>query len=301
MLQQLKYLVQDPPPLLVFEIGERSVIAVRRRPRGREVEARAEQELAEGAIVSSPAKPNVQLPDELERAVESVAQQLGPVKRPDAALLLPDACARLTTLDFDQLPGDGKERLELIRWRLKKTLPFDVELARIAYQPQRTAAGWTLLVAVTLPEVVKQYETPLRKVGLNPGFVAVSAAPVLNLVPSDGMTMFVKLAERSLTIAAVENGVVRLVRAVELVPDSDPAGSAALEEMAADLFPTTVFVADNLSAPVAKVVLCGFDHLLPSAVGYFSSELGVDVEPLRSPQGVIGGREAGIRGYLSTQ
>ena len=301
MLQRLKYLVQDPPPLLVFEISERSVTAVRRHSRGHEVEAQAEQALAEGVVLSSLAKPNVQLPDELERAVESVVQQLGPAKRPAAALLLPDACARLTTLDFDQLPGDGKERLELIRWRLKKALPFDVEPARIAYQPQRTAAGWALLVAVTLPEVVKQYETPLRKVGLEPGFVAVSAASALNLVSADGMTMFVKLAERSLTIAAVEKGVVRLVRAVELAPDSDPAGSAALEEMVADLFPTTVFVADNLGAPVAKVVLCGFDHLLPAAVPYFSSELGVDVEPLRSAQGVIGGREAGIWGYLSTQ
>ena len=91
------------------------------------MEAKAERELAEGAILSSPGKQNVQLPDELERAVESLFQELGQAKRPDAALLLPDACARLTTLDFDQLPGDGKERLELIRLRLKKTLPFDVD------------------------------------------------------------------------------------------------------------------------------------------------------------------------------
>ena len=301
MLQRLKYLVQDPPPPLVFEISERSVTAVRRHSRGLDVEAKAERELAEGTILSSPGKQNVQLPDELEQAVESLFHELGPAKRPDAALLLPDACARLTTLDFDQLPGDGKERLELIRLRLKKTLPFDVELARIAYQAQRTTAGWALLVAVTLPEVVKQYESPLQKVGLETGFVAVSAASALNLVPTDGMVLFVKLAARSLTIAAVEKGVVRMVRSVELAPDADLSSSVGLEEMTADLFPTTVFVADNLGAPVAKVVLCGFDQLLPSAVPYFSSELGVDVEPLRSPDGVIEGQEAGIWGYLSTQ
>ncbi len=115
------------------------------------------------------------------------------------------------------------------------------------------------------------------------------------------MTLFVKLAARSLTIAAVEKGVVRLVRTVELAPDADRSASEVLEEMAIDLFPTTVFVADNLGAPVAKAVLCGFDHLLPAAVPYFSGELGVDVEPLRSPSGVIEGQEAGIWGYLSTQ
>ena len=301
MLQRLKYLVQDPPPLLVFEISERSVTAVRRQSRSLDVEAKAERELAEGTILSSPGKQNVQSPDELEQAVESLFQELGPAKRPDAALLLPDACTRLTTLDFDQLPGDGRERLELIRLRLKKTLPFDATLARIAYQAQRTTAGWALLIAVTLPEVVKQYETPLQKVGLEPGFVAVSAASALNLVPADGMVLFVKLAARSLTIAAVEEGVVRLVRTVELAPDADRSASEVLEEMVIDLFPTTVFVADNLGAPVAKAVLCGFDHLLPAAVPYFSGELGVDVEPLRSPNGVIEGQEAGIWGYLSTQ
>lgn len=301
MFQRLKYLVQDPPPPLVFEIGEGSVTAVRRHHMSLNVQAKAERDLAEGTILSSLGKQNVQSPDELDRAVKSLLVELGQPERLDAALLLPDSCAQLGTLDFDQIPEDGKEQLELIRLRLKKTLPFDAELARIAYQVQRTPIGWTLLTAVTLPEVVRQYEAPLRNLGINPGFVTVSAAATLNLVSDTGMTLLIKLAARSLTIAAVGGGIVRLVRTVKLTPNNNRSSLSILEEMVTDLFPTMVFVTDNIGSPVTKVVLCGFDNLLSFAIPYFSKELKVAVEVLRSPNGIINGEEAGIWGYLSAR
>ena len=40
--------------------------------------------------------------------------QLGPIRRPEAALILPDACSRLTVLEFDNLPPKTDERESLI-------------------------------------------------------------------------------------------------------------------------------------------------------------------------------------------
>ena len=39
-------------------------------------------------------------------------------KRREAALILPDYCARVAVLDFDSFPADPKEQLSLVRFRL---------------------------------------------------------------------------------------------------------------------------------------------------------------------------------------
>lgn len=297
---RLKYLVQDPPPLLVFEISRQGVAGVRRNPRTFETEARAYRALDPGVVEPTPAKHNIAKPEQLDEAVNQVSAELGPAKRLDASLIVPDACARLTVLDFNNFPGDQKERLQLIRFRLKKTLPFDAESARIAYQVHKAGSASFALVVAALPNVVEQYEAPLRKAGLEPGFVSLSTPSAMSLVPDGGMRLFVKLASRSMTMVALSGGAVRLVRTIDLAADTDLTPETAIDEMVGDLYPTFVFIADNLGAPVSKVVLCGFGDLLQPALRLLPSELGCEVEPLRSPQGdLVESQDAGIWGCLS--
>jgi len=297
---RLKYLVQDPPPLLVFEISRQGVAGVRRNAKTFETEAGAYRALDPGVVEPAPAKHNISKPEQLDEAVNQVKTELGPSKRPDASLIVPDGCARLTVLDFDNFPGDQKERLQLIRFRLKKTLSFDVESARIEYQTHKADSRSLALVAATLPTVIGQYEAPLRKAGLEPGFVSLSTFAALGLVADGGMTLFVKLASRSMTMVVLSGRGVRLVRTIELAADTDLTAETAVDEMVGDLYPTFVFIADNLGAPVSKVVLCGFGELLPAALRLLPSELGCEVEPLRSTQGdLVESQDAGIRGYLS--
>ena len=299
----LQRLFQDAPPLLAFEIGRRGVAGVRLDQKTFEPAARAYRAIEAGVIEPSPGKPNVQQPEILAQAVRQVWAELGPAKRPDAALILPDACSRLTVLDFDHLPSDTKERLQLIRFRLKKAVPFDVESARVAHQAWKIESGFAVLAATTPAEIIEQYEQPLEALGLQPGYVSLSTVAALNLTPAGGMSLFVKLAEGSLTMIALDEQAARLVRSVELTPGAE-AGAAdnpdfVLDEMIADLYPTFVFIADNLRRPVTKLILSGFDGLLERARARLPGELECEVEPLRSPAGVVGARDAGIEGFLS--
>jgi type IV pilus assembly protein PilM len=299
MLRSLQHLLDDPPPLLLFEISDRAVVGVRRHPKTLEVEAHGMRPLAPGMVEPTLGRQNVHDPERLAEAVSSLVQELGPVKRPDAALFLPDASSRLTVLDFDKLPGDAAERAKLIRWRLKKTVPFDVDHAKLAYQPQPAPHGVVVFVAVTPPEIVRQYEAPLEQAGLWPGFVSVSLASVLNLVPASDMTLVVKMAGQSLHMAALDHGSVRMIRTVDLIIAEDTPVEQTLRDMVSDLYPTFIFIEDNLNAKVAKLVLCGFDELLQPAVRFFPGELGCQVEPLRAARGIVPGREAGIWGYMA--
>jgi hypothetical protein len=106
------------------------------------------------------------------------------------------------------------------------------------------------------------------------------------------------MAGGTLTIVALANGAVRMIRHVDLAEHPPNAVEARLQDIVSDLFPTCVFIKDNLGADVSKLLLCGFGNLLEPAMEWFPSELGCAVEPLRSESGIVSGNEAGLWGYM---
>ena len=74
--------------------------------------------------------------------------------------------------------------------------------------------------------------------------------------------------------------------------------SSAIEDIAAVLLPTFVYIEDNLGGKAEHLVLCGFGAHADEAQRRFREELGVEVEPLRSPLGTPGENNAGLLGYL---
>jgi type IV pilus assembly protein PilM len=298
----LKALTSDPPPLVVLELDETGVSGVRRHPRTLQAEARADRFFAPGVVDPAPGRPNIREAQTVEDAVRSLLEELNPVKRNEAALILPDESSRLTVLDFDALPSNRDERMKLFRFRLAKAVPFDVQEARLAAAVQRNGHGVSALVAITAAEVVRQYENILERVGLWPGHVSVSTASALNLVPSGGgMTLFAKLSSRLLTLCAVDGDTVRMVRTVERAPEAYADPERALDDMLSDLYPTLVFIADNLGAEVDRLTLCGFGELLGPALLRFPADLGCAVDAVRTAEGPAGARECGIWGYLKLQ
>src|SRR5690348_5708488 len=172
MLNRFKSLLQEPPPVMAFEISEAGIAAAR-------IGARAETEfrpLKPGVLSVSPLKENVTDPDEFVMAVRALSGAQPSRRRRDVALILPDFCTRMTVLDFDEFPSDHKEQLSLVRFRLKRSVPFDVESAAMSYIPQtRPDKKYDVLVVVAPLEIVARYEAPFRSAGMNPGFVTTSS------------------------------------------------------------------------------------------------------------------------------
>ncbi len=296
MLQLLNKLLPDPPPPLVFEIGDGLLTGVRRT--GSTIEARARLELPLEIVEVSSLE--VKIVDTAALAVlfEELLLELAPIPRPTAALLLPDAASKLAVLEFDSLPSKPQELRSLIEFRLKKTVPFDVRAARLSYQVQTSRRTPSVLVAATPGEAVWPFEELLREFGLHLGFISLSSASMLNLVSAREMTLVTKLSGSIMTMAAIDESAVRLVRSVESPRASDVELESSLSKFVADLYPTFVYIEDNLGSPVSRLLLAGFGELTDPAAGYFSEQLGCQVEALRSPNGILGADDSGIEGYL---
>jgi len=273
---------------MAFEITEAGIAAAR-------IGARAEmsfQPLKAGTLSVSPLKENVNDPDDFSAAVRAVAAGPAGRKRKDVALILPDFSTRIAVLDFDSFPSDPKEQASLIRFRLKRSVPFDVEFAAMSYFPQNNGHKQVEVVSVITPlEIIARYEAPFRALGMNPGLVTTSALAALELAPEGGLTAIAKITGHVLSVLVRDKGTLRLVRCLEL-PSPD------LDDVAAVLLPTFVYMEDNLGGRAERLLLCGFGGRTDEAQRRFQEELGVEVEPMRSPLGTPGETDAGLLGYL---
>ena len=281
----LASLFKDPPPAFAFELSEAGISSAEM--------ARAPQTafhpLTAGTISVSPLRDNILMPDELAAAVRGLAPVNGNRKRRDTALILPDFCTRVAVLDFDSFPADPKEQLSLVRFRMKKSVPFDVESAAVGYWSQGTGNGKQDVVAAVAPvEIIARYEAPFRAVGMNPGFVTTSSLAMLQMIDSRDVVVVAKLSGAVLSLMVLKHGVLKLIRCLEL------------GDVAADLYPTFAFVEDQLGVKADRLLLCGFGAAVEGYQRQFQKDLGIPVEPLRSPLGTPGENNAGLLGYLQS-
>jgi type IV pilus assembly protein PilM len=192
---------RDPPPAFAFELSEAGV-AMARTAKDPEFDFRP---LDAGIISVSPSRDNILEPEKLATLVRGMVPPNGGRKRRDAALILPDSSVRVSVLDFDSFPTDAKEQLSLVRFRIKKGVPYDVESAILSYHPQAAGGNgkFDVVVAIAPAEIVARYEAPFRSASIEPGFVTTSALAALELVNEKGTVVVAKLSGRMLTIMVV--------------------------------------------------------------------------------------------------
>jgi type IV pilus assembly protein PilM len=283
-------LLKDPPPTHVFELSEEGIAFAPISGH-----SRAEFSAFEpGVLLVSPLHENIQQPHVLLDHLRSLVP--GSVHRKRrAAVILPDYCARIAVLDFDTFPSDPGEQQALVRFRLKKSVPFDVDTAVVSYveQPHSDGARVEILAAVISSEIVQQYEAPFRAAGFHPGLVTTSSIAALNLLDMDGITLLVKLSGRILSVLVLKDYAVKLARCIEM----DEAGVLDIESV---LHPTIAYIEDELKSRPELVWLAGFGEESRELAPRWESEWGVGVQPIRSRFGSPNRNNSGLLGYLES-
>ncbi len=93
----------------------------------------------------------------LRRCLEAVGMRAN-ARNSDLTLVIPDAAVRVLLLDFDALPSKLSEALPIVRFRLKKLVPFDTDDAMVSFQTLSTSRSMIRVLAVTTPrDVLSEY------------------------------------------------------------------------------------------------------------------------------------------------
>jgi type IV pilus assembly protein PilM len=242
-----------PHPAIVLEIASTHVAAARWGRTMGHLAAFSAEPLPEGALVPSATQANIVNPDALRSAIRSVLTRV-PAQGQNVALLVPDPVIRVFILSFDTFPRRADEALPLLRWRLKKILPFDAEEAVISWRRQQNREGKPEIVtAVARQKIVREYEAAVEEHGLHPGVVQSSSLATLPMLDAPEATLLARMSGRNLTTVIVRGETLCVYRSTEL-----GAGDLAPQAVLDEVFPAVAFYQDTWGGKVGRLRVAGF-------------------------------------------
>jgi type IV pilus assembly protein PilM len=264
-------------PKLACEISADRVLAGRIADSGSLIESCAARELAPGSVVPDLTENNLLQPERVREAIREAVGSVGGHSK-DVIGVLPDAAVRVALLDFDTLPEKREEAEGVVRFRLKKSLPFDVEKARVSYHAQPSPTGLRVVAAVALAGVVEEYEAAFRDVGFSPGIVMPSMLAALGAADGEKPTLVIKVDARTASIAILDQGQLLLFRTLENTRGVTITG----EQLAEEVYPSVVFFQDTYHLNIELIYIAG----LPEAGGAapaLRAQTGAEVRELVAP------------------
>lgn len=254
--------------------------------------------LTERALAASPGAPNLLKPQLFKEALAALTPP--PLRGTATALVIPDYAVRMAILDFEEFPAGDEERVALLRFRLRKSVPFHIEEAQLAYaiQIENPKQVEVLVVAIARP-ILQEYESIFTDIGYRVGLVTPSSLATLRLCPSaeKELTLLAKSAGSTLSVVLVQGRRVRLVRSLDLA-----AADEALRREEHTVLPllqqTLAFAEDQIGQPVMRILLCGFGGETERIGKLAQREFEIPFEQVRSKFGTATQENAGLLGML---
>ena len=286
-------------PKLACEVAADRVLAGRVSDSGDVVAECASHELAPGSVVPDLIETNLRQRSAVYKTIADTLSRVGGRSR-DVIAVLPDAAVRVVLLDFDALPTNHEEAEGVVRFRLKKSLPFDVDKAKVSYHAQISGGNVRVIAAVALSSVIEDYEAAFREAGYSPGIVLPSMLAALGAADATGPTLVIKVDARTTSIAILDKQQLLLFRTLENTRGVTITG----DQLAEEVYPSVVFFQDTYHLNIDKIFVAG----LPESGGAapaLRAQTGAEVKELvgssqlgRSVGPIPKWRMAGVVGAL---
>lgn len=263
-----------PHPACVLEIAAHRVAAARWGKSRGQIESFAVEPLPPGVVMPSPVETNVAQPDALASALRRLFTRVAHHSAP-IALLIPDPVVRVFILPFDSLPRSADEALPLLRWRLKKSVPFDVDETVVSWMRQQGRDGkLEVMAAIARQRIVREYEQAIESLSVGAGVVLGSTLSSLALLEDRGATLLIRMSGKTLTTVIVRGSNLCVYRSSEISSGLPP--HAMLDE----IFPAIAYYQDTWAESVDRARLAGFGSRDSAFQTALANELRVPVENL---------------------
>jgi len=255
------------PPAAV-EITPEGVLAAARHSgpnsgkagQGSQAPVYAYQPLPAGAVLPGIGEPNLRAPEAVAAAIRATLDQVSPRTRA-VTLVVPDPAVRVFVLDFDALPAKAEEANPVLKFRLRKMVPFDVEHAGVSYQVLiENKSECKVLVGVLPGPVLAEYEAAVRAAGYEPGAVLPSSLATLAAIDSMEAVLIANLSPVALTTCISNGQDLLLYRTLDLPEDP----TLRLDEVRRGVAVAAAYYEDKLGGRPTRLYYAG-DAALPEA------------------------------------
>lgn len=268
--------VNKAKPKLACEVVADRILAGRVMDRGAGLVACAIWDLPAGSVVPDLVEPNLRQRSAVRDGIASALTDVAGRSK-DVIAVVPDAAVRVMLVEFDTLPSDQEEALGVVRFRLKKSLPFDVEKAKVSYHAQKIGDEVRVVAAVALGSVIDDYESAFRDAGFNPGIVLPSTLAALGAAEGKRPTMVLKVDANTTSLAILNEDQLQLFRTLE-----NPHGNGISgEQLAEEIYPSVVFFQDTYHLNIEQIYVAGLPDS-GGATAALKEQTGAEVHDLVS-------------------
>jgi type IV pilus assembly protein PilM len=300
----MSWLVDPEPPGLGIDLrsGEMSLVRLSANRNPPEVELSFTTPFPPELLHFGMLEPNILDEEAFVKAVESGLLRAGLGGRKRMALSVPDVLARIAVMEIPNPPRSTAELVELLKFRMKKSLPFDVERARVAFQ-RLPGSSPAFLTGVMHEAVASQYEEVFSRLGLHVGFFVPSSVSLLQLLrpvafrelPPGSDYFFVNAERDYFSVSLVRGGdVPALVRTLGLSGN----GTARIygeDDLLQEIIPTAIYYREKLEGQsLARVYYRSLRPDLVRLREILEGEFEAPTEPFNLAKAIPLGREAAL-------
>jgi type IV pilus assembly protein PilM len=225
--------------------------------------------LPAGAIVPGVAEANLRGPEAVADAMRSALDAVSP-RLNSVSVVIPDLAARVFVLDFDSLPAKAADVLPVLRFRLRKVVPFDVEQATLSYQVLVQERSSVKVLVVILPSaILAEYEGAVRAAGYEAGAILPAGLAALAAMDNNEPVLAAHLGAASLTTAIARGNDLMLYRTIELPDEPD----ARLAEVQRGVAVSAAYFEDRIGVRPEQLHYAGSVNAVAFAQAVVESQL----------------------------
>jgi type IV pilus assembly protein PilM len=273
-----------PHPPLVCEVGALYVGAAKWSGNARTLEGSVVEPLPPGALVPSPVDNNVVNVEAVQSAFKKVLGHFS-ARGQNIALLIPDPVVRVFILPFDTFPRRSDEGIPMLRFRLKKSVPFDVEETVVSFMRQTGREGkLEVVAALARQRIIREYESLVEAAGMSVGVMLSSSLATLPLLEEEGPALLVRMSGKSLTTVIVNGNNLCVYRSTGMPVDAELLEPQAMLD---ELFPAVAYYQDTWEDSIKKVRLAGFGSRVETFRDVLHKELACEALPLTPGDGAL--------------
>lgn len=242
-----------PHPPLAAEIASDRIAVARWSGHG-SLDEFAMELLPPSAIVPSAVETNLVNTAAVRTALARACDRVR-AREEDIALILPDPVIRVFVQHFEDFPRSSEEAIPLLRWKLKKSVPFEADETIISYMRQAPReAGVDVVTALGRLRIIREYEALVEGLGLYPGVLLSSSLAAISLLEDEKATLLARVSGSALTTAIVRSGVLCGYRCTEV----SATGSGLTPQMLLEeIFPVAAYYQDTWHEGIASVRIAG--------------------------------------------
>ncbi len=289
--------VAAPPHVFALDGDELRYAHFQATPHGFSLMRYTREALAPDVLGSGPLGAPLRDPQRFREVVQqSVARLTHPVRR--ASLVLPDAWLRLTFTEITELPRQAAARDEVLRFKLKRLVPFRVEELRLSATEVTPFPGQEeprlLLLGFAIELLLTQIEEAFASAGVELGWITNTTLAVISglesKVQAEHLAAVAVILPDAYTLCFFRQGEPFLYRYKALSEETAQAGS-----IQRDLRLTASFLREHFpKTPLRRLFLAAAPtDELPWRT-WLADELDAVPEPLNATHLPLRRPEAGI-------